>query len=173
MRLSHGPHVKAVGHNISDKKSSTVRELKKLPDPLAEGVETDLPVNVIINTDEPLNRLITKAAKTKILFVCTANIQRSLTAEHYCKPLYPSMTFKSAGVSRKECERNGSTLCTVELLKWADQVFVFEQKHIDRIIEYTGDRFVEKIHNLEIDDCYEYMQKELIEKLQSGLIRYL
>ena len=112
------------------------------------------------------------ALPSKILFVCTANIQRSLTAEHYFRTLYPpcpqkSVTFKSAGVSAKECKRNGSTLCTVELLEWADKVFVFEQMHIDRIVEHTGQRFVYKIQNLDIEDCYQYMDEELISRLQS------
>ncbi len=105
----------------------------------------------------------------KVLFICTANIQRSLTAEHYFKPLYPQITFKSAGVSAKECKRNGSRLCTVELLEWADLIFVFEQMHIGRIVDYTGQRFVHKIYNLDIEDCYLYMQEELIKELLAGV----
>jgi len=108
----------------------------------------------------------------KVLFICTANIQRSLTAEHYFTSLYSSspkksVAFKSAGVSFKECQRNNSTLCTVELLKWADQIFVFEQMHIDRIVEHTGQRFVDKIHNFDIEDRYQYMQDELVELLRA------
>lgn len=106
---------------------------------------------------------------TKILFVCTANIQRSLTAEYYCRSIYPHIVFKSAGVSRKECERNNSKLCSVELLEWSDKIFVFEQMHIDRIAEHTGTQFVHKIHNLNIEDCYQYMQKELLILLQVKL----
>jgi predicted protein tyrosine phosphatase len=114
---------------------------------------------------------------SKVLFVCTANIQRSLTAEHYFTSFYsPSsskrVTFKSAGVSAKECKRNGSALCTVELLEWADQVFVFEQMHIDRIVEYTGQRFLHKIHNLDIEDRYQYMEEGLIRKLSTGAKRW-
>ncbi len=106
---------------------------------------------------------------SNVLFICTANIQRSLTAEHYCKPLYPQIEFKSAGVSRKECERNNSGLCTIDLLEWADQIFVFEQMHIDRIVEHTNQEFVHKIFNLNIDDSYQYMQKELVTLLQAKI----
>ena len=106
---------------------------------------------------------------SKILFVCTANIQRSLTAEHLFKSIYPHILFKSAGVSHRECMRNRSTLCTVELLEWASQIFVFEQMHINRIVEHTGQEFAHKMHNLNIDDCYQYMQKELITLLQARL----
>jgi predicted protein tyrosine phosphatase len=114
------------------------------------------------------NQLPVNTLPSKGLFVCTANIQRSLTAEHYFKSIYPRIVFKSAGVSAKECRRNGSTLCTVELLEWADQVFVFEQMHIDRIIEHTGQRFVHKIHNLDIEDFYQYMEGVLISRLQNS-----
>ncbi len=55
--------------------------------------------------------------KSNVLFICTANIQRSLTAEHYCKPLFLQIRFKSAGVSRKECECNNSNLCITDLLE--------------------------------------------------------
>lgn len=123
------------------------------------------------------NQLPVNTLPSKVLFVCTANIQRSLTAEHYFKSLYPPsspkrVAFKSAGVSAKECRRNGSTLCTVELLEWADQVFVFEQMHIDRIVENTGQRFVHEIYNLDIEDHYQYMDEELISGLQGKISLY-
>ncbi|MEH6443038.1 MAG: hypothetical protein V7784_03990 [Oceanospirillaceae bacterium] len=107
-----------------------------------------------------------EATPAKVLFVCTANIQRSLTAEHLFRSLFSNVIFKSAGVSRRECARNNSQLCTIELLDWADQVFVFEQKHLDRIIQHTGEQFLSKISNLEIDDNYQYMQPELVEELK-------
>ena len=110
---------------------------------------------------------------SNVLFICTANIQRSLTAEHYCKPIYPKIAFKSAGVSRKECECNNSSVCTVDLLGWADRIFVFEQMHIDRIFEHTGKEFEHKIYNLNIKDCYQYMEKELITLLQTKLLYQL
>jgi predicted protein tyrosine phosphatase len=116
-------------------------------------------------------RLFSEAGK--ILFICTANIQRSLTAEHYFKSLYPQITFKSAGVSAKECKRNGSTLCTVELLEWADQVFVFEQMHTDRIVEHTGQKFVDKIYNLDIEDRYQYMDEGLVIELQVRIKEFI
>ncbi len=107
----------------------------------------------------------------KVLFVCTANIQRSLTAEHLCAKLYPEFSFKSAGVSRRECERNKSQLCSLELLEWADGIFVFEQMQINRIKLHTGDRFLHKINNLEIEDCYQYMQTDLIDIILEKLLK--
>ena len=101
-----------------------------------------------------------------ILFVCTANIHRSKTAEDIFRADAPTHNFKSAGLSQKECTRNGSTLCTIEMLKWADMVYVFESKHTDRIREYAGEEFEQKIQCLHIEDIYQYMQPALIKKFQ-------
>lgn len=101
-----------------------------------------------------------------VLFLCTANIHRSRTAEDYFRVLYAQHTFRSAGLSEKECERHGSTLCTVKLLEWADVVYVFEPRHKDRIQQYTGDSFLSKIECLDIEDIYQYIQPELISKLE-------
>ena len=120
-----------------------------------------------------MDQHIEKALPSKVLFVCTANIQRSLTAEHYFKPLCPKTTFKSAGVSAKECKHNGSKLCTVEYLKWADRIFVFEQMHIDRIVEHTGQRFEDKINNLDIKDRYQYMEEGLIIELTAKINEFV
>lgn len=109
-----------------------------------------------------------------ILFLCTANVHRSRTAEDYFKEASPNTyTFLSAGLSEKECTRNGSRLCTIELLEWSDKVFVMEEAHKTRIAEHTGDRFIDKIHVLDIDDIYQYNQPELVlllkEKVRLGL----
>ena len=100
-----------------------------------------------------------------ILFLCTSNIQRSKTAADYFKALDQVNSYRSAGLNERNCRRFGSTLCTEELLAWADRVFVMEQKHVDRIVLHTGDKFTSKIINLQIDDVYTYMDKELIEVL--------
>lgn len=98
-----------------------------------------------------------------ILFLCTSNIHRSRTAEDYFRETEPdTYTFRSAGLSEKECTRHKSRLCTVELLEWSDKVFVMEEIHKTRIIEHTGTRFLEKIHVLDIEDIYQYNQPELV-----------
>lgn len=101
-----------------------------------------------------------------ILFLCTANIQRSRTAEVYFRENIPQHTYRSAGLSKKECLRNKSVLCTEEMLEWADRVYVFEQMHLDRIKAHTGEQYLNKIHCLNIADIYQYMQLELIEELE-------
>lgn len=119
------------------------------------------------------NEMIKATTSLKVLFVCTANIQRSLTAEHLCAQQYLNIEFKSAGVSRKECSRNNSTLCTEELLEWADIVFTFEAMHIDRIIEHTRNRHSQKLINLDIEDKYEYGDAVLESLISAKVKQYL
>lgn len=97
-----------------------------------------------------------------ILFLCTVNIQRSKTAEELFRAANKKHQYKSAGLSSKYVQKANSTLCTEEMLKWADRIYVFEQQHIDRIKEHTGDVYLPKIINLNIPDVYQYFQKELV-----------
>ena len=48
------------------------------------------------------------------------------------------------------------------MLKWADQIYVFEQLHIDRIQKHAGEVYLPKIINLNISDDYQYFQRELV-----------
>lgn len=105
----------------------------------------------------------------KILFLCTCNVNRSKTAEDLFAKRYPSHQFKSAGLSAKYCAKEGSTLCTEELLRWADKIYVFEKMHIDRIVENVGHQFEAKIINLNIDDVYGYMDDSLCKLLINKL----
>jgi len=100
-----------------------------------------------------------------ILFLCSANIHRSKTAETLFQEKCSGHTFKSAGLSEKYCRQYGSQLCTTELLDWAEQVYVMEEMHVQRIAKYAGEHYLEKVKVLGIEDIYQYMQPELIEKL--------
>lgn len=97
-----------------------------------------------------------------ILFLCTANIQRSKTAEELFRAFDYANEYRSAGLSSKYVEKAGSTLCTKEMLQWADKVYVFENEHIKRIQQHTGDVFISKIENLDIADEFSYFQRELV-----------
>ena len=100
-----------------------------------------------------------------ILFLCTANIQRSKTAEEIFRAANKNHLYKSAGLSEKYVKKANSTLCTEKMLQWADRIYVFEQQHIDRIQSHTGEVFLTKIINLDIPDVYQYFQRELVLKL--------
>ncbi|CAM3697374.1 low molecular weight phosphatase family protein [Pseudoalteromonas maricaloris] len=97
-----------------------------------------------------------------ILFLCTANVQRSKTAEELFLAIDKSNNYKSAGLSEKYVSKAGTTLCTEDMLDWADKIYVFEKKHIDRIRQYTGEKHLHEIYNLNIEDKYQYFQRELV-----------
>lgn len=102
-----------------------------------------------------------------ILFLCTSNKNRSRTAEDFYRAKLPHHNFKSAGLSQKYCLKYRTTLCSIEILSWADAVFVMQDIHRKRIAEYAGESYLKKIEVLHIEDIYSYMQSELLEKLQS------
>tara|TARA_R110000737_G_scaffold352084_1_gene396660 strand:+ start:685 stop:1032 length:348 start_codon:yes stop_codon:yes gene_type:complete len=102
-----------------------------------------------------------------ILFLCTANIQRSRTAEDHFRENYLGHTYKSAGLSEKYCKQHGTTVCTTDLLDWADRVFVMEPMHIERIEDNAGKHYLDKVEHLEIEDIYQYMQSDLVEILDT------
>lgn len=103
-----------------------------------------------------------------VLFVCTANYQRSKTCEDLFKEFTHGVSIKSAGVSRKECSRRGTTLCTESMIAGADIVYVFEPLHSQRINEHTSSRYKKKLTNLDIPDKYSYMSPDLIELVLSN-----
>jgi predicted protein tyrosine phosphatase len=109
-----------------------------------------------------------------ILFLFTANLHRSRTAEDFFRSQCKNHIFKSAGLSEKYCKQYGSTLCSIEMLEWADKVFVMEPLHKKRIAEYTGKQYLHKVEVLNIEDIYQYMQPELLKLFQSDKkLKYL
>lgn len=103
----------------------------------------------------------------KILFLCTSNVNRSRTAEEYFRSECPENEYRSAGLSEKYCKKYNSTLCTEQLLLWADKVYVMEQAHIDRVVSYVGNKYSKKMISLEIEDIYQFMDQSLINELKS------
>jgi len=97
-----------------------------------------------------------------ILFLCTANKQRSKTAQELFCVVDKSNQYKSAGLSAKYVKKASSTLCTLEMLDWADKIYVFEDAHIKRIKKYAGNVYLSKTLNLQIEDEYKYFQRELV-----------
>lgn len=106
-----------------------------------------------------------------ILFLCTANVQRSKTAQELFQAIDTNNNYKSAGLSRKYVDKAGTTLCTEDLLDWADKIYIFEDFHLERIIHYTGKIHLHKITNLKIEDKYQYFQRELVLLLLQKLLR--
>lgn len=107
------------------------------------------------------------------LFVCSANKQRSKTADDYFSEKYPSLQFESAGTNLKICQKEGTNPMTEELAEWADVIFVMEKRHKDLINKHTNKSYAKKIRVLHIPDRFKYYQKELIELLNDKLDSFL
>ncbi len=101
-----------------------------------------------------------------ILFICSANKDRSKTAEDYFSEMYPDLNFDSAGTNQKICFQLGTNFIDLSQLNWADSIYVMEKKHADFVNQFSDREFRNKINILRIKDVYKYNQKELIEVLE-------
>jgi predicted protein tyrosine phosphatase len=104
-----------------------------------------------------------------ILFVCSANKDRSKTAEDYFSEKYSDHTFDSAGTNKKTCNQLGTNYIERRQLDWADRVYVMESKHHKAIKELYGKQHSNKIHVLNIRDIYSYGSKDLTTLLESKI----
>jgi predicted protein tyrosine phosphatase len=104
----------------------------------------------------------------RILFVCSRNQWRSPTAEAVFRK-HPDWQVKSAGTAAGARRK-----VTLELLSWADIIFVMEKKHKQRLHEKFGTALnARKVVVLFIPDNYRYMDPELIEILKDSVKPYL
>ena len=104
-----------------------------------------------------------------ILYICSANKDRSKTAEDYFSERFPDMHFDSAGTNKTICHQLGTHYITQTQLNDADIIFVMEQKHAEAIKNRFGNQYFSKIKVLHIKDMYKYDSKELIEVLNSRI----
>ena len=104
------------------------------------------------------------ALPLKLLFVCSRNFRRSLTAER----LFDGVTgyeARSAGT-----QPGARVALTAGLIGWADIIFFMERSHLNRALERFGEELQESTcHVLNIPDDYEFMQEELVDELRVGL----
>jgi len=112
--------------------------------------------------------LVLEVKTIKLLFLCSQNKRRSLTAEKIFDDIN-GHTVRSAGT-----ENNSRIKITAGLLGWADIIFCMEKKHIRRIKEKYSDVISDKkVVCLHISDEYEFMDETLIETLQANVSEYL
>ena len=106
--------------------------------------------------------------KIKILFLCSQNKRRSLTAEKIFNGTN-NHEVRSAGT-----ETNARIKVTPGILGWADIIFCMEKKHVRRIQDKYSDVInSKKVVCLNISDDYEYMDEELIGVLESYVSEYI
>lgn len=104
-----------------------------------------------------------------VLFICSANKQRSKTADDYFSLKYPEISFMSAGTNHKICNKEGTTPLEEWMLEWSDHIYVMENKHKKIIVDNIGSRYNNKLLVLDIKDIYKYYQKELIQILNDKI----
>ena len=104
----------------------------------------------------------------KVLFICSRNRWRSLTAEKIFNGVNGTQT-RSAGT-----ETNARIKVTAGHISWADLVFVMEKKHLRRLQERFPEEIAQKrVICLHIPDDYDFMQQELKDILEAGVSPHL
>lgn len=102
--------------------------------------------------------------KRNILFICSKNQWRSPTAEAVWRK-HPEFSVRSAGTSSTARRK-----VSVDDIRWADVIFVMEEKHKSRLLaEFTTTIDRKTLHVLDIPDEYKYMDPELVEQLREAV----
>ncbi|MBL7683943.1 MAG: hypothetical protein JNK00_11340 [Flavipsychrobacter sp.] len=103
-----------------------------------------------------------------ILFICSRNQWRSPTAEAVYKNI-PGISARSAGTSPV-----ARTKVNEALIKWADIVFVMEDKHRDILLSQFSSVVQHKqVIVMHIPDEYRYMDEELVDMIQDIVNPYI
>ena len=114
------------------------------------------------------NVMAKAGAKKRVLFVCTENRVRSLTAQQ----MYggrPDLEVQSAGISEY-----ARVPLTQDLFEWADEVFVFSKRQQKALETRYRDSFNAKpVICLHLPDRFQFNRPKLVIKLTGKLKRYL
>jgi predicted protein tyrosine phosphatase len=106
--------------------------------------------------------------RKRVLFICTANLQRSPTAENLFQNWRGRWEAKSAGIMPVP----EGTLLTQELIDWADLILVMEPVHAYHVnADFKCDP--NKVKVLNIADRYFRDDPELIRELRAKVTRIL
>jgi predicted protein tyrosine phosphatase len=104
----------------------------------------------------------------KILFVCSQNRWRSLTAEKMYDG-FARYQVRSAGT-----DQGARIRVTAGHVGWADYIFVMEQKHLQILrSKYADSLGHKKVVCLHIDDQFQFMDRELVDLLKARLSEYI
>jgi len=107
-------------------------------------------------------------ASSRILFVCSQNRLRSPTAERIFAA-HPGIEVASAGLNH-----DAETPLTLELVEWADLIFVMEESHRKKLQSRFKPALAKaRIICLDIPDEFDFMDPTLIRLLRSRVIRHL
>ena len=109
----------------------------------------------------------------KVLFICSANKDRSASAELICTEKFPDISFDSAGTNEKICWQLGTVFVNQELVDWADLILVMERKHQQFIQSNFKLTKGSKLQTLAIKDVYTYMEASLLECIEAKVFPIL
>lgn len=101
-----------------------------------------------------------------ILFICTANKDRSRTAEIYFQNKYPELRFRSAGINKYLSKRHGGIHLERYMLDQAERVICMEDVHRDYILQKIDKSYISKIEVLNLGDTEPFMAPGLITMLE-------
>jgi predicted protein tyrosine phosphatase len=97
----------------------------------------------------------------KLLFVCSRNKRRSLTAETIFRD-YSGYDVKSCGTNT-----GARVKITAGLIGWADKIIFMGKRHKELASISFGDTLEKKqIYVLNIKDIYDFMDAKLVDKLK-------
>lgn len=103
-----------------------------------------------------------------LLFVCSRNKRRSLTAEHLLRrsPLCAVRSVGTAPSARVQVREAD--------IEWADVIYAMEYTHVEQLRQRFRDALADRtMMCLDIPDDYEYRDPTLIEALEFCLGEYL
>lgn len=104
----------------------------------------------------------------KLLFICSRNQIRSLTAEKIFQGI-PGLQARSAGT-----QPNARIVVTEGQIGWADIIFVMEKSHLSKLRQRFGPALDGKrVVVLRIPDEYTFMQQELVDELEAKVAVHL
>ena len=103
----------------------------------------------------------------KLLFVCTANIDRSPTGEDIFKD-EPGYEVKSAGTMIGYADNP----LTIELVDWADLIFCMEEYHRKKVLRLLPES-TNKTYVLGIQDMYPRGHPQLVSLIKDGTKKIL
>ena len=111
---------------------------------------------------------VTLTGIVKVLFVCSQNRLRSLTAETIFDRQNGHQV-RSVGT-----EQGARIRITPGHIGWAELIFVMEKRHRHRIEKKFHEELANKpVICLYIPDDYDYMDEELIDRLRSGVAPHI
>jgi len=109
-----------------------------------------------------------RAKATKLLFVCSQNRMRSLTAEKFMEGV-PGYEVRSVGT-----QPDARIVVTAGHLGWADMIFVMEKSHLNRLRRKFPEALEGKrVVTLLIPDDYEFMEPALLDEFRAKLSPHL